>query len=202
MGSPKGKSVQLVSIDNYRIGGADQLRSFAGILGVGFQAFETVLGLDAAIDEVRAKDLVFIDTPGFSASTWEESAELRSWLASHPRVDTHLVVPASMNAADLQQVIDRFQVFRPAKLLFTRLTRPPPGGPSSPNHSHGDPAVVPFHGTVDPRGYRTGRARKTRQGLAGNHEGAGQGSGGLGSIHRNGYARIRVHCKDTKTARP
>jgi flagellar biosynthesis protein FlhF len=120
-GLAQGKSVHFISVDNYRIGGADQLRTFAGILGAGFQALETVRGLDTAIEEARSKDLIFVDTPGFSRATWEEAAELESWLRSHPQVDTHLVVPASMNAADLRQVVDRFRALQPGKLLFTRL---------------------------------------------------------------------------------
>src|SRR5262249_4224449 len=37
----QGRRVRLISADSQRVGGADQLRTFAAILGVGFQAVES-----------------------------------------------------------------------------------------------------------------------------------------------------------------
>ena len=42
-------------------------------------------------------------------------------LATHPEIDTHLVLSASMKPSDLARVIDRYAIFQPKKLLFTRL---------------------------------------------------------------------------------
>lgn len=115
------RSVQLLSMDCCRIAGADQLRAYAAILGVGFQALETTRTLEQAIAEHRSKSLILIDTPGFSPSTMEDGADLAGWLCGHPEVDTHLVLPASMRLADMARSLEAFSVFRPAKLLFTRL---------------------------------------------------------------------------------
>jgi len=35
---------------------------------------------------------------------------------------THLVLSAPMKSADLSRVVDRFEIFRPRKLLFARRT--------------------------------------------------------------------------------
>ena len=51
----------------------------------------------------------------------EDGADLARFLASHPEIDTHLVLPASMKPSDLARTIDRYKFFQPAKLLFTRL---------------------------------------------------------------------------------
>ena len=48
----------LLSIDTYRVAAAEQLRSYAAILGVGFQVLETVTALAQAIEEHRGKDLI------------------------------------------------------------------------------------------------------------------------------------------------
>jgi flagellar biosynthesis protein FlhF len=115
------KPVQLLSMDNYRVGGAEQLRSYAAILGVGFQALETVGALAQALEEHRAKDLILIDTPGLGARDMEGEADLVRFFRAHPDIDVHLVLTASMKSADLNRVTERFEVFRPANLLFTRL---------------------------------------------------------------------------------
>jgi flagellar biosynthesis protein FlhF len=115
------KPAYILSADVYRIAAAEQLRSLAAILGIGFDVVETPVALAQAIEEHRAKDWVFIDTPGLAASEMEDGADLARFLAMHPEIDTHLVLSASMKPADLARVIDRYEIFQPKKLLFTRL---------------------------------------------------------------------------------
>jgi flagellar biosynthesis protein FlhF len=115
------RPVMLLSVDTYRVAAAEQLRSFAAILGVGVQVLETVTAAAQAIEENRGKELIFIDTPGMSAGDLEDSAGLAGFLSTRPDIDTQLVLSASMKSADLSRVVDSFEVFRPQRLLFTRL---------------------------------------------------------------------------------
>ena len=59
--------------------------------------------------------------PGFGAADMEEAAALAQFLCAHPEIDTHLVLMASLKSADLTRAVERFEIFRPAKLLVTRL---------------------------------------------------------------------------------
>jgi flagellar biosynthesis protein FlhF len=115
------RPVLLLSADTYRVAAAEQLRAYAAILGVGFQVMETVTALAQAIEENRGKELIFIDTQGFSAGDLEDSDGLARFLSTRPDIDTQLVVSASMKAADLSRVVDSFQVFGAQRLLFTKL---------------------------------------------------------------------------------
>jgi flagellar biosynthesis protein FlhF len=115
------KPAYILSADVYRIAAADQLRSLSAILGIGFDIVETPVALAQALEEHRGKDWVFIDTPGLAAGEMEDGADLAELLATHPEIDTHLVLSASMKPADLARVIDRYAIFQPKKLLFTRL---------------------------------------------------------------------------------
>jgi flagellar biosynthesis protein FlhF len=123
------RPVLLLSVDTYRVGAAEQLRAFAGILGVGFQVLGTVAALAQAIEENRGKELILIDTPGLAFGDLGESAGLARFLSSRPDVDTQLVVSSSMKSADLTRVIDSFEVFRPQRLLFTKLDETGSFGP-------------------------------------------------------------------------
>lgn len=115
------KPAFILSADVYRIAAAEQMRSLAAILGIGFDIVETPVALAQALEEHRQKDWVFIDTPGLAAGEMEDGAELAQLIASHPEIDTHLVLSASMKPADLSRVVDRYEIFQPKKLLFTRL---------------------------------------------------------------------------------
>jgi flagellar biosynthesis protein FlhF len=112
---------QVITADVHRISAADQLRCLASILGIGCDVVETPVALAQALEEHRGKDFVFIDTPGLGSADMNDGADLARFLGSHPEIDVHLVLPASMRAADLARVIERYQIFRPGKLLFTRL---------------------------------------------------------------------------------
>ncbi|MGC8792605.1 MAG: AAA family ATPase, partial [Bryobacteraceae bacterium] len=120
-GLTRRQSVELVSLDFCRVGGAEQLRQFAAILGAPFQAIETRHGLEQALRDSQRKDLVLIDTPGLGAGEQEEARELASWLEAQAEPECWLVLTASMRSADLWRVAERFERFRPRKLVFTRL---------------------------------------------------------------------------------
>jgi flagellar biosynthesis protein FlhF len=123
------RGVLLLSMDTHRVAAADQLRTYAAILGVGFHVVETVGRLAQTIEENRAKDLILIDTPGLSNCDVAGEASLAHFLTTRADIDTHLVLPASMKAADLARVVDAFAVLSPNRLLFTRLDETGSCGP-------------------------------------------------------------------------
>jgi flagellar biosynthesis protein FlhF len=123
------KPVQVLTTDTFRIGAAEELRSYASILGIGFQVVETPAALAQAIEESRHKDLVLIDTPGLSRNEMEILEDWARVLVAHPSIDTHLVLPASMRTTDLKRVAGQYGMFQPSKLLFTRLDETETLGP-------------------------------------------------------------------------
>ena len=120
-GISASKPVHLISADTHRVGATEQLRTYAAIIGARFDAVETTRMLQQILDANREKGLILIDTPGYSATEMEEAQELAGFLAQHSSIEVHLAAPASMRAADLGSIIDRYEVFAPAKLIFTRM---------------------------------------------------------------------------------
>jgi flagellar biosynthesis protein FlhF len=115
------RPAQILSVDTDRVGVAESLRIHAGVLGVGFQLLDTTHALSQALAEHAHKDLILIDTPGYSTGSIVESADLALFLSSRKEIDTHLVLPADLPAASLRVCVDRFAAFHPGKLLFTRV---------------------------------------------------------------------------------
>ncbi len=114
------RPVLLISMDTYRVAAAEQLRSYAAILGVGFQQLETAMALAQTIEENQGKELILIDTPGCGTAELD-SSDLAPFLSSRGDIDTQLVLASSMKSADLSRVIDAYEICRPGRLLFTRL---------------------------------------------------------------------------------
>ena len=115
------RPILLLSMDTYRVAAAEQLRSYAAILGVGFQVLETVAALAQTLAENQGKELIFIDTAGCGFAEMDQAADLAGFLATREDIDTQLVLSSSMKSADLSRVVDAYQVFRPGRLVFTRL---------------------------------------------------------------------------------
>lgn len=121
-GLARHKSVHIISTDVQRIAAADQLRSLAAILGIGCDVAESPGCLVRLLEEQKSRDLVLIDTPGFSIRDLkqdpDEAEEIADALAA---TDIHLVLSAAMKPEDMTRIADIFDSFRPARLLFTRL---------------------------------------------------------------------------------
>ncbi len=120
-GMASSRPVQLITTDTYRVGAAEQLRAYAAILGAGLETVDTVRALQQAVGAHREKRLILIDTQGYAASDMDEASELARFLSRDAFAEVHVVVPASMRNADLSRTIDRFEVFSPSKIIFTRL---------------------------------------------------------------------------------
>ncbi len=119
----------LISMDNFRIAAADQLRSYAGILGVGIQVLDTVSALAQTIEENRSKDLILIDTPGLAFSELGESPALARFLSTRTDISTQLALAASVKPADLARMVDAYQAFQPQRLIFTKIDETASFGP-------------------------------------------------------------------------
>lgn len=118
----RGRAVRLISTDTQRIGGAEQLRTYAAILGAPFQAVESTAALAHAIESAPPSALVLIDTAGYCAAMLQDlGGDLAAFLSRRQDIDTHLVLTASMRLDDLYKIAGLYDAYRPAKLLFTRV---------------------------------------------------------------------------------
>lgn len=120
-GLTSSRRVHLISADTRRVSGAEQLRTYAAIIGATFDAVDTPRGLEQSMEAHREKGLILVDTPGYGAADMDEAAEWARFFSNQPGIEVHVVAPASMRSADLGRVLDRFEIFSPAKLIFTRL---------------------------------------------------------------------------------
>jgi flagellar biosynthesis protein FlhF len=113
------KPMHIISMDSWRIGGADALRTYAAGMGVTFEAIETAERLRQSLEEHTGKGLILIDTPGLAPANVKAAAPLASLLSSHPEVEVQMVIPAWVSPAVMKSIADRCRPFLPSKLLVT-----------------------------------------------------------------------------------
>ena len=121
-GLARGRAVRLISTDTLRIGGAEQLRTYAAILGAPFQAVDSAAALAHAVEAAPPSALVLIDTAGYSEAMFRDrGGDLSAFLSHRQDIDTHLVLTASMRLEDLYKTAALYDDFQPAKLIFTKV---------------------------------------------------------------------------------
>jgi flagellar biosynthesis protein FlhF len=128
-GLGKRRPSQILSVDTHRVAATEPLRSYASIMGLGFRELDSARSLTQALEEHRAKDLIFIDTPGLAHADFEDLSDIAKLLSNHPRVETHLVLSASMKPADMKRITKQYEMFSPSKLIFTHLDETETYGP-------------------------------------------------------------------------
>jgi flagellar biosynthesis protein FlhF len=120
-GLEKRRAVRIVSLDTYRVAATEPLRTYAAILGVNFRTADNPAALGQALVGAGERDLVLIDTPGLAPGESEAAAEVARILLRYPEIEVQLTLGTTTRYADLTSAVDRFEMFRPSKLLFTRL---------------------------------------------------------------------------------
>lgn len=120
-GLEKRRAAAFITTDTYRIAAAAQLQAYAAILGVPCAVVEHGGALAHALEEFKSKDLVLIDTPGFSAGEWDLAADWSRCLLSRREIEIHLVLSATARWEDLERLLSAWRIFDPGFLIFTRM---------------------------------------------------------------------------------
>lgn len=115
------KKVGLISIDTYRIGAMEQLKSYSDILGVPcFQAF-TRRDLLLALGRMRSKEVVLIDTAGRSQYDMPRLEGLKTMIGDHAAIDTHLLLSVGMPSSEMKATAESFMPLNFKTCIFTKL---------------------------------------------------------------------------------
>ena len=96
----------LLTIDTYRVGGMDQLATYAELANVPFDVVYDEAEITDAFARLRDCDVVIVDTPGRSPAAADVTDRWRSLLDAIAPDEVHLVLPATMRA-DLAQGAER-----------------------------------------------------------------------------------------------
>jgi flagellar biosynthesis protein FlhF len=116
-----GRSVALVTLDNYRVGGIDQIRTFADLIGVPLGVAERPGELGELLDGFADCDLVLVDTAGHSPRDSRAIEELARALGRARGLEVHLALAATTGAQAIDDLVKRYAPYRPSRLLFTKL---------------------------------------------------------------------------------
>jgi len=114
-------NVGLITVDTYRIAAVQQLRTYAGIIGIDLLVAYTPDELREAVERLSDKDLILIDTAGRSQNHALHMGELRSFMQALPVKEVHLVLSATTRLPDMLDVAARFAETGYDRLIITKI---------------------------------------------------------------------------------
>ncbi len=114
------RRVGLVTVDTYRIGAVEQLRTYAEIMDLQMEVASSPREMRDALSRLSDCELVLIDTAGRSPLDELQMRQLSSVLAAACPDEVHLVVSAVAEVDSLQDVAERFIAVGANRLLLTK----------------------------------------------------------------------------------
>ena len=116
-----GESVALVTLDTYRIGGEEQIRTFADLIGVPLLVVADPETLGQQIRELGDYDRIYIDTAGRSPRDTPAIQQLRDALGEVFDIEVHLALAAATRPDTMDSIYQRFSGIQIDRLLMTKL---------------------------------------------------------------------------------
>ncbi|BAS27518.1 flagellar biosynthesis protein FlhF [Limnochorda pilosa] len=116
-----GHPVGLLSFDTYRVGAAEQLRTYAEIIGLPMEVVYHPGELAASLERMADRHLILVDTAGRSPQDLMRLQELRSYLRMLPEPEVYLVLSATVRFADMARAAERFEPLGYRHLIVTKM---------------------------------------------------------------------------------
>ena len=113
-------SAAVITADTYRIAAKEQLQTYANIMGLPLEVVISSEELQRAIKKHSDKQLILIDTAGRSQFNEFQVKELCDLLTVDAEIEKHLVLSATTKNRDAEEILRRFAVCQPDRVIFTK----------------------------------------------------------------------------------
>ncbi len=115
------RHVALVTIDNYRVGAHEQLRTYGRILDVPVKVADSREGLSKVLEDLVDRSLVIIDTAGMGQH--DENLRQQKGILDSKTINIRkvLLLSATTRLSGMEDVVQAFNVFEPDGCILTKL---------------------------------------------------------------------------------
>lgn len=115
------KKVGLITVDTYRIGAVEQLRTYAEIMNIPFKVVITTKEMEQAVSSMSDCDVVLIDTTGRSSKNSMQLSELRAFVEKAKADSISVVISATTKNKDIKTILEGYRELNYDKVIVTKL---------------------------------------------------------------------------------
>ena len=113
--------VGLITLDTYRVAGLEQIATYAEITNCPLEVAYDADDATRAIAELKAVDVILIDTPGRSPKAGAREEEWWPMLRAMRPDEIHLVLPAGLRTDVAATALNTHLAMQPTHLLLSKL---------------------------------------------------------------------------------
>lgn len=115
------KKVGLITIDTYRIGAIEQLKTYAEIMNIPFKVVITINEMEEAIKSMNDCDVILIDTTGRSSKNSMQISELRAFIQKANPNCVNMVISATTKNRDIKTILKGYSGLEYGSIIITKL---------------------------------------------------------------------------------
>lgn len=152
------KNVALITTDCYRIGGQEQLRTYARILGVPVRVARTHDELNESLNDLLDRRFILIDTAGMNQRDMQLTEKFAVLKNQAHRIKNYLTLSATTQASVLNDIINAFSHLELSGCILTKTDETNSlGGAISALVTHQLPLAYECNGQQVPEDLSVGR---------------------------------------------
>ncbi len=114
------KKVGLITTDNFRIAAAEQLETYAKIMGLRMEKASTRETFEKAIKSFADKDVILVDTPGRARPDDGYLNQIEFSLPDQA-LETNLLINATGSQEHLENIVSAYSRFQVRNLIITKI---------------------------------------------------------------------------------
>jgi len=114
------RQVALITTDCYRIGGQEQLRTYARILGVPVRVARTHAELTETLNDLLDRRFILIDTAGMNQRDIKLTEKFAVIKQQSPRVKTYLTMSANTQSSAMDDIINAYSHLNLSGCILTK----------------------------------------------------------------------------------
>ena len=116
------KKVGLITLDTYKIGAVEQIKTYGEILGLPLEVVENPNDMLKAIEGMKDCDLILVDTLGTSQKNQEKIDDIKRYIdiIKEPK-NIYLVFSISIDEEVMFSIMDKYQKLNYQSLILTKF---------------------------------------------------------------------------------
>lgn len=115
------KKVGLITVDTYRIGAVEQLKTYAEIMNIPFKVVITMKEMSEAVQSMKDCDVILIDTTGRSSKNSMQISELRAFVEKAEPDSISLVISSITKNRDINIILEGYKELNYNDIIVTKL---------------------------------------------------------------------------------
>jgi flagellar biosynthesis protein FlhF len=117
----KGKNVAFITMDTYRIGAVEQLKTYSNILGIPIEIVIDPSEMPEKVEKFKDYDLILIDAVGINYRDDEKVKELKSYFSQIDDLSTYLALNMTLDFRNIKDIIHYYSPFDCVGVILTKI---------------------------------------------------------------------------------